>query len=282
MTGEQPKGASSMPLEGAAEPLPPPVSGEKAAAFFDVDNTIVRGATMFHLARGLYRRKFFDTMDLLRMTHREAAYVLRGEDQEHIGEARTAGLEFIAGRSIAEMAALSQEIYDEAISEKMWPGVVERVAEHREAGDGVWLVTATPVELADVIATGLGADGALGTVAEAVDGIYTGELPDGILHGEAKTHAIVALAEQYGYRLEHCSAYSDSMNDLPMLELVGHPHAVNPDTALRKAAVERDWPLLDFQRARRRRRAGQVVGVGAAVGAAAAVAAGRRAADGAR
>jgi HAD superfamily hydrolase (TIGR01490 family) len=253
--------------------------GRRAAAFFDVDNTLVRGATMFHFARGLYRRGFLDAMDLLRITQREASYLLRGEDHEDIQEARTRGLDFIRGRSIAELDALCKEIYADSIADRMWPGVLEEVREHQEAGREVWLVTATPIELASLIAAGIDVDGALGTVAAAVDGVYTGELPEGTLHGPAKVEAVRYLAEDRELELEACYAYSDSMNDLPMLELVGHPYVVNPDTALRRIAHDRGWPLMDYQRSRRRRQAGRAVGVGAAVGAAA-VAAGRRFNDG--
>lgn len=250
---------------GAPWPLPCPPG---SAAFFDVDNTVVRGATIFHLARGLYRRHFLDTSDLLRMTQREAAYLLRGEDETHIAEARTAGLEFIAGREVSELADLSEQVYEETIANKLWPGVVERMHEHLEQDDQVWLVTATPIELASVIARELGITGALGTVAETVDGVYTGRLQGGILHGERKAEAVRTLAAQRGLSLADCAAYSDSANDLPLLNLVGHPSAVNPDAGLRRVAKESEWPILDFQRSRRLRTAKQFAGVTAAVGAA--------------
>jgi phosphoserine phosphatase len=102
-----------------------------------------------------------------------------------------------------------------------------------------------------VIAHRLGLTGALGTVAESVDGVYTGKLVGNLLHGPAKAEAIRALAAREGLDVSRCSAYSDSANDLPMLSMVGHPHAVNPDAALREHARERDWPVHDFRTGRK-------------------------------
>ena len=115
----------------------------------------------------------------------------------------------------------------------------------------MWLVTATPVELASILSRRLGLTGALGTVAETVGGEYTGRLVGGLLHGEAKAAAIRALAAREGLDLSRCSAYSDSVNDMPMLTLVGHPHAVNPDMGLRAEARARGWPVHDFRSGRK-------------------------------
>ena len=115
----------------------------------------------------------------------------------------------------------------------------------------MWLVTATPVELASILSRRLGLTGALGTVAETVGGEYTGRLVGGLLHGEAKAAAIRALAAREGLDLSRCSAYSDSVNDMPMLTLVGHPHAVNPDMGLRAEARGRGWPVHDFRSGRK-------------------------------
>ena len=112
---------------------------------------------------------------------------------------------------------------------KIWPGTKALAQMHLDAGQRVWLVTATPVEVAEVIARRLGLTGALGTVAEHVDGVYTGRLVGSLLHGPAKVEAVRALAEREGLDLERCSAYCDSANDLPMLSLVGNPCAINPD-----------------------------------------------------
>jgi phosphoserine phosphatase len=107
------------------------------------------------------------------------------------------------------------------------------------------------VEVARVIAHRLGLTGALGTVAETRDGVYTGRLVGNLLHGEAKAEAIRALAQREGLDLSRCHAYSDSINDLPMLTSVGHPNAVNPDSDLRAHAKQHGWPIHDFRTGRK-------------------------------
>jgi phosphoserine phosphatase len=137
------------------------------------------------------------------------------------------------------------------MADRIWEGTRELAQRHLEAGQRVWLVTATPVELASIIARRLGLTGALGTVAESVDGVYTGRLVGGLLHGPAKAVAIEALAEREGLDLARCAAYSDSANDLPMLRLVGFPAAVNPDAELRAEARANNWPVHDFRSGRK-------------------------------
>ena len=137
------------------------------------------------------------------------------------------------------------------MADRIWEGARELTRQHLQAGQRVWLVTATPVELANILARRLGLTGALGTVAETSDGVYTGRLVGGLLHGQAKAAAIRALAEREGLDLARSSAYSDSSNDLPMLELVGHPSVVNPDGDLLREARSRDWPVHEFRSARR-------------------------------
>src|SRR5436305_1278902 len=147
-----------------------------------------------------------------------------------------------------------------------------------DAGPQVWLVTAAPIELARLMARRLGLTGALGTVAEHEDGIYTGRLVGEPLHGPAKAEAIRAMAAREGFDLDRCSAYSDSINDLPMLSTVGHPTAVNPDADLRKVAKERGWPIRDYRTGRKAAMVGvpTAMGVGAVAGGVAAGLAFRR------
>jgi HAD superfamily hydrolase (TIGR01490 family) len=223
-----------------------------AAAFFDVDNTLMRGASIYHFARGLAARKMFGPADLVRLTWSQLAFRLRGaENADHIDAAREAALAFVAGHRVDDIVALGEEIYDETMASRIWEGARDLTREHLQAGQRVWLVTATPVELANILARRLGLTGALGTVAETSDGAYTGRLVGGLLHGQAKAAAIRALAQREGLDLTRCSAYSDSANDLPMLELVGHPSAVNPDAGLARLARSRDWPVHDFRSGRR-------------------------------
>jgi len=134
---------------------------------------------------------------------------------------------------------------------------------HLDQGQRVWLVTAAPIEIAQIIARRLGLTGAMGTVAEHVDGVYTGGLIGDLLHGPAKAEAIRALAAREGLDLSLCSAYSDSANDLPMLELVGDPCAINPDAKLRAHARAEGWRVRDYRTGRKAARIGLVVGAAA-------------------
>ncbi len=203
---------------------------ERSAAFFDVDNTIMQGASIFHLARGLHRRRFFTTRDIVRSAWQQTRFRLVGvEDADHVESARVLALAFIKGHKVSELEALSEEIFDEAMAHRIWPGTRALAQQHLDRGQRVWLVTAAPVEIARIIARRLGLTGALGTVSEAVDGVYTGRLVGDLLHGAGKAEAVRALAEREGLDLRRCAAYSDSSNDLPLLRLVGHPSAVNPD-----------------------------------------------------
>jgi len=231
---------------------PAPVPDRAAGAFFDVDNTLMRGASVYHFARGLAARKMFGPRDLADMAWKQVYFRLRGtENPEHIEAAREAALAFVAGHKVTDVVALCEEIYDEVMADRIWEGTRELAQRHLEAGQRVWLVTATPVELASIIARRLGLTGALGTVAETVDGVYTGRLVGGLLHGPAKAVAIQALAEREGLDLARCAAYSDSANDLPMLRLVGFPAAVNPDAELRAEARANNWPVHDFRSGRK-------------------------------
>ncbi|WP_246036725.1 MULTISPECIES: HAD family hydrolase [Cellulomonas] len=230
--------------------------GTKVAAFFDVDNTIIRGASAFHLAVGLYRRGFFRKRDFLVFAVQQARYRLFGEDREQIDEVRSRALEIMRGHSVAEVTAIAEDVYDEVLSLRIYPGTRALLDAHLADGHAVWLVTATPTEIGELIARRLGTSGALGTVAEHRDGFYTGRLVGDLLHGEAKASAVRALAEREGYDLAHCHAYGDSTNDVPILSTVGNPCAINPDRRLRRHAAEVGWPVREFRNRRRNARRG--------------------------
>jgi HAD superfamily hydrolase (TIGR01490 family) len=262
------------------EPAFPVLGDVRAAAFFDLDNTVMQGAAIFHFGRGLYKRKFFESRDLYRFAWQQAWFRLAGiEDPEHMQDARDSALSIVKGHRVAELMSIGEEIYDEYMAERIWPGTRALAQAHLDAGQKVWLVTAAPVEIATVIARRLGLTGALGTVAESVDGVYTGKLVGEPLHGPAKAEAVRALATAEDLDLTRCAAYSDSHNDIPMLSLVGHPYAINPDTKLRKHARQLDWRLRDYRTARKAAKVGipAAAGVGAvAGGTAAAIALHRR------
>jgi HAD superfamily hydrolase (TIGR01490 family) len=267
--------AAAAEVETSLETPPDP----ETAAFFDVDNTIMQGASIFHLARGLHRRRFFTTRDILAAAWKQAYFRLVGvEDPEHVAEARASALAFIQGHRVKDLEALGEEIFDEAMAHRIWPGTRALAQLHLDQGQRVWLVTAAPVEIARIIAHRLGLTGALGTVSEAVDGVYTGRLVGDLLHGPAKAEAVRALAEREGLDLSRCSAYSDSYNDLPLLTLVGDPCVVNPDARLREHARAHGWRMRDYRTGRRAARAGLLTAavVGGATGSVAAILAIRR------
>ena len=243
-----------------------------AAAFFDVDNTMMIGASIYHFAKGLAARGFFTWRDLARFSAKQVRLRVGGENKEHMHSSRDSALAFVAGKKVAEIVALGEEIYDEEMAGKIWAGTLGLARLHLEAGQRVWLVTATPVELATIIADRLQLTGALGTVACSENGVYTGELVGDVLHGEAKAAAVRDLAAREGLDLERCSAYSDSINDVPMLSLVGRAVAVNPDSALRAEARDRGWEVRDFRTGRKAARIGMhtALGAGAVAGAVAA------------
>jgi HAD superfamily hydrolase (TIGR01490 family) len=249
------------------------------AAFFDVDNTLMQGASIFHLAKGLHRRQFFTTREILSAAWKQAYFRIVGvEDPEHVADARTSALSFISGHPVSELEAVAEEIFDEAMAHRIWPGTRALAQMHLDQGERVWLVTAAPIEIAQIIARRLGLTGALGTVAEHENGVYTGRLVGKMLHGPAKGEAVKALADREGLDLAACSAYSDSFNDLTMLSLVGDPCAVNPDARLRSYARQHGWRIRDYRTGRKAARLGLVAGAvaGAATGAVAAGVAVRR------
>lgn len=259
-------GGTAAPEVEQALRVPPDLT---AGAFFDVDNTIMRGASIFHLARGLYRRKFFTLRDIAGFAWRQAQFIVVGENLGHVDEIQQRALSFVAGHSVAELRGVGEEIFDEIMATKIWPGTHALARMHLDAGQRVWLVTATPVEVAEVIARRLELTGALGTVAEHVDGVYTGRLVGRPMHGAAKAEAVRALAEQEGLDLGRCAAYSDSANDVPLLSLVGHPCAINPDKSLRARAGREGWRIRDYRTGRKAAKVGLPVAavVGAVAGA---------------
>ena len=245
-----------------------------AAAFFDVDNTVMQGAAIFHLARGLHRREFFSTRDILGAAWKQVYFRVVGvEDPEHVADARASALSFIAGHTVAELESLGEEIFDERMAHRIWPGTRALAQLHLDQGQRVWLVTAAPIEIATIIARRLGLTGALGTVAEHVDGVYTGQLVGDLLHGAAKGVAVQELAARFDLDLDRCSAYSDSYNDLPLLNAVGNPCAINPDARLRDHARTHGWRIRDYRTGRKAARAG-VFAAAVAGGVAGTVAAG--------
>ena len=221
--------ASAAAAEVEVAAAPPPAD-PRAAAFFDIDNTMLVGASIYHLARGLAARKFVTTRDLAAL--RLAAGGLPGRwcraGQGARYRPRIGPAVRRRSRGRRDQPARRGDLR-RTMAERIYGGTLAIAQQHLAAGRRVWLVTATPIELATLIAHRLGLTGALGTVAEVAEGRYTGKLVGDVLHGPAKAEALRALAERESLDLAKCYAYSDSANDLPMLISVGHPEVINPN-----------------------------------------------------
>ena len=223
----------------------------KRAAFFDVDNTLIRGSTIYFLGRGMYQRGYFTKKDISRFVLANLRFRLTGkENKDEIQRFQDAATDFIGGHNVKDIEAIAQEIYDEYVSPAMWQGTID-IAQALEAeGIEVYLVTAAPEDMAVLIAKRLGLTGALGSKAEIENGTYTGRMNGALLHGKEKAIAVTELAKEKGFNLSECFAFSDSNNDLHLLLCVGHPSAINPDALLGLRAMAEGWPIHDFRRAR--------------------------------
>ena len=220
-------------------------------AFFDVDNTITRGSTLYFLGKGMYNRGFFTKRDIGAWVLANIRFRMTGtEKSEVISRFQKAATDFIGGHDVKEIRIIGEQIYSEFVSPSIWQGTIELAKEHLSSGDEVWLVTASPEDFANLIAERLGFTGAIGTKAEIKNGKYTGNLNGKLLHGKEKAIAITELTKVRGINLQDCFAYSDSHNDLPLLSAVGHPRAINPDAKLRIIAFAQSWPVHDFRRLR--------------------------------
>jgi HAD superfamily hydrolase (TIGR01490 family) len=227
---------------------------------------MLQGASIYWFARGLASRRYFTARDLTRFAWQQMKYrILATESGTDMSAAKQTALAFVAGWRVGDLERLSEEIFDELMAHRIWSGSRALAQVHLDAGQRVWLVTAAPVELARVIARRLGLTGALGTVAEVRDGFYTGRLVGDLLHGPAKADAIRGLAATEGLELTRCTAYSDSANDVPMLSVVGHAVAVNPDPALAREARRRGWEVRDFRTGRKAAKVAAPVALGAGV-----------------
>lgn len=219
-----------------------------AAAFFDVDNTLVRGSTSYQFGKEAYRRKFFPRKDFIAFAWHQVVFLSKGETEHMLSAIKDRALELVKGRSYDEMIKLVAEVYKGEIKQRVWPETAKIAQQHIEAGREVWLITAAPQEMGEEIAKQLGLTGALGTKLKHVDGILTGEIDGKPLHGKQKAKAIKKLAKDRGFSLRKSFAYSDSHNDLPMLTTVGHAVAVNPDKLLKIYAKSAGWKIYDFKR----------------------------------
>lgn len=243
---------------GAPDPAPPPDPDRAPgpcrhrAAFFGLD-TLIPGSSLYLLAQGLQRRHLYARTDLLGLAWKRLALGARADGGHKVRTSSDAALSFVIGRHRPELRALAREIADERILPQVYPDLAQLIEAHRAEGVLTFVATAAPAELAEIVAHGLGMTGGLGTNAEVDERErYSGRLAGSVLQGSAKAGAVEAHAAASGIDLSGSVAYSDSINDLPLLELVGRAEVVNPDRQLRRVAQRRGWTVHDVRPASRR------------------------------
>lgn len=238
---------------------------ESEAAFFDLDKTLLPGSSLFPLAREMYRQRYFGLRDIGRFAADQVRYRLIGsEAQGPMERARQATLEVVRGRPRDEVIEFGRSVAREEILPRLYPQAVELLARHKRAGRAVYIASSSPEDFLALLARELDIDGVVGTRAEVVDDLYTGNLDGPIVHGPEKAARVQKLAKEKEIDLARSFAYSDSVNDLPLLELVGNPVAMNPDHQLRSIARRQGWQVIDFRTARRRTLIASAAGAGAA------------------
>ncbi len=223
-----------------------------AAAFFDLDRTLISGASAFPFAIEAWRQGLATSGDILRWSSDAISFVVFGDKDEGATiDIRGEFLNRIAGASVADLDMIGQAVLPKLVS-RVRPESSRLIAMHTEAGRDTWIVSASPRRIVEPLAAALGMTGAVGTEGEVVDGLFTGRLDGPFIYGAGKAQAIDKLAANRGYDLKLSYAYSDSVSDLPMMEAVGHPVAVNPDSQLDTIAHERGWPIVIFARRTKR------------------------------
>jgi HAD superfamily hydrolase (TIGR01490 family) len=250
----------------------------REAAFFDLDKTIIAKSSVLVFGKQFFAGGLINRRAVLKATYAQLVY-MAGADEDQIERIRRHLTEMIAGWDVSQVRSIVAETLHDVVTPIVYDEATELIADHRAEGRDVVIVSASGAEMVEPIGEMLGADHVIATTVVVEDEKYTGDI-EFYAYGENKALAITRLAEQRGYDLGRCHAYSDSVSDLPMLEAVGHPAVVNPDRALRAIALERGWPILRFTRGvslkERLDRLGKpshpAIAGGAAVGAAAAVA----------
>jgi HAD superfamily hydrolase (TIGR01490 family) len=217
----------------------------RAAAFFDLDRTVLRRSSTLALAPAFRRHGVITRTQVAKAAFWQLLFVVRGTSRERVRAASEDGLMLLRGFSPAQMQQLVADALESVLRPLVYEEPLRLVERHRERDEPSYIVSAALQEVVDAVAADLGFDGALGTVCEVEDGVYTGR---GVrsLHGENKAAAVRELADQEHFDLDASTAYSDSHTDLPFLQAVGNPVAVNPDRTLRRIAAARGWPVLRF------------------------------------
>jgi len=217
----------------------------QSAAFFDLDRTLIRRSSVLALAPSFRARGLISRIDLAKSAFWQLLFAARGASAERVRSAAEDGMKILDGFSVEELQALVGDAMEPVLRPLVYAEPLHLVQHHRARGERVYIVSATLQEIVDHIADDLGFDGAIGSTCEIVDGRYTGRTLRAA-HGEGKARALRELAADDGLDLESSTAYSDSYSDVPFLEAVGHPVAVNPDRRLKSIARTRAWPTIRF------------------------------------
>lgn len=238
------------------------MSDDRAAAFFDLDKTLIEGSSGVHFARAAYRSGMIGRRELLGDLWANIKFRLEGSTDAGSEGIRQRILDAIAGTPVKELLRLSPSVMA-GVLPRIYPEVLRTAYDHQDAGRPAFIVTAASHELAEMMAHVLVLDGGIGTRSKVINGVYTGE-PDGpFTYRSGKAQAIAEVAAERGIDLSASYAYSDSESDLPMLEAVGHPVVVNPDSELERIARERGWQIMRFdQLGRRLKIATAIAGIG--------------------
>ena len=229
---------------GATTPEPAPA---RTAAFFDLDKTVIAKSSALAFSKPFFDQGLLNRRAVLKSSYAQFLFLMSGADRDQIDRMRSHVTDMCAGWDVEQIKTIVNETLHDIVDPLIFAEAAELIADHRLCGRDVVVVSASGEEIVAPIARALGATHAMATRMVVVDGKYTGEI-EFYCYGEGKAAAIRELAAIEGYPLKHCYAYSDSVTDLPMLEEVGHPCAVNPDRALRKEAAVRGWPMLSFSR----------------------------------
>lgn len=226
-------------------PSSPPGAGPRAAAFFDLDKTIIAGSSVLAFSGPFRRHGLISRRAALRSAYTQLLLVASGADATTMDVLRRRITALCTGWEVAKVRDIVATTLHEIVAPLVYAEATELIAQHRAAGEEIVVLSASGAEVVDPIAALVAADHAVSTRMTVHDGRYTGEI-EFYCYGEAKAQAARELAAARGYRLEDCRAYSDSVTDLPLLQVVGHPTVVNPDRALRREALARGWPVLTF------------------------------------
>jgi HAD superfamily hydrolase (TIGR01490 family) len=219
----------------------------RAAAFFDLDRTLLRRSSALALAGPFRRHGLISRRQLVKAAFWQILFAARGASHETVRKAAEDGLVLLRGMTPQQMRDLVAGALEDVLRPLVYGDALRVVRSHQERGEPTYVVSATLQEVVETIADDLGFDGALGTLCEVgPDGTYTGRALRA-LHAEAKADALRELAGRERFELSRCWAYSDSHTDLPFLEVVGHPVAVNPDRRLRQVAAQRGWRIVHFR-----------------------------------